>query len=265
MIFFIDDINMPYVDTYGTQSPIALLRQIIDYGIIFDRDNLEEKKNIQDLYFCSCLNPKAGSFTIEIRLQRHFSAFALPVPSDLIIKDIYTTIIQSHFDKFDKEISELAPRVVAATMKLFTKILRDSAHFSPSSTKFHYQFNLRDLSNVTEGMMRASPAMFTGRARDMVKLWVHECKRVFEDRLISETDIQKFNEHLMHSYDEFGTQGEFRKDEFIVEIMAQDNIFTTFISVYEDMDEDYYLPISSIERLREILTAKLKEYNDRVA
>ena len=31
LMFFIDDINMPYVDIYGTQSPIALIRQIIDY------------------------------------------------------------------------------------------------------------------------------------------------------------------------------------------------------------------------------------------
>jgi dynein heavy chain len=26
LVFFIDDINMPYVDKYGTQSPIALIR-----------------------------------------------------------------------------------------------------------------------------------------------------------------------------------------------------------------------------------------------
>lgn len=44
IICFIDDLNMPYVDKYGTQSPIALLRQIVDYGQIFNRDQLEEKK-----------------------------------------------------------------------------------------------------------------------------------------------------------------------------------------------------------------------------
>jgi dynein heavy chain len=26
LVFYIDDINMPYVDKYGTQSPIALIR-----------------------------------------------------------------------------------------------------------------------------------------------------------------------------------------------------------------------------------------------
>lgn len=38
LVCFIDDLNMPYVDKYGTQSPIQLLRQIIDYGSIFNRE-----------------------------------------------------------------------------------------------------------------------------------------------------------------------------------------------------------------------------------
>lgn len=37
LIAFIDDLNMPLVGTYGTQTPIQLLRQIIDYGSIFNR------------------------------------------------------------------------------------------------------------------------------------------------------------------------------------------------------------------------------------
>jgi len=68
LMFFIDDINMPYVDKYGTQAPIALIRQIIDYSIVYDRENLEEYNKVVDLYFCSCLNPKSGSFNIEVRL-----------------------------------------------------------------------------------------------------------------------------------------------------------------------------------------------------
>ena len=42
LIFFMDDLNMPTVDAFGTQSPLCLIRQIIDYEIIFDRDHLED-------------------------------------------------------------------------------------------------------------------------------------------------------------------------------------------------------------------------------
>lgn len=37
LLFFIDDINMPRRDDYETQQPIALIRQIVDYELVYDR------------------------------------------------------------------------------------------------------------------------------------------------------------------------------------------------------------------------------------
>jgi P-loop containing dynein motor region len=37
LIVFIDDLNMPKVDTYGTQQPIALLHFLIGRGNMYDR------------------------------------------------------------------------------------------------------------------------------------------------------------------------------------------------------------------------------------
>jgi hypothetical protein len=31
LVYFVDDMNMPFVDKYDTQSAIELLRQMIDY------------------------------------------------------------------------------------------------------------------------------------------------------------------------------------------------------------------------------------------
>lgn len=81
LIYFIDDMNMPYVDKYGTQTPIALLSYIFDYASVFNREQLEERKLLQDLLFLGAMNPKAGSFTIDLRLQRHFTVLTMFTPS----------------------------------------------------------------------------------------------------------------------------------------------------------------------------------------
>ena len=71
LIYFIDDLNLPEVDPYNTQSGIALLRQVIEYKHVYDRVKLLGK-SIQDCQYIACMNPTAGSFTINPRLQRHF-------------------------------------------------------------------------------------------------------------------------------------------------------------------------------------------------
>lgn len=53
-------------------------------------------------------------------------------------------------------------------------------------------FNLREISKVTEGLMFAQTNNYKDKPSNMIKLWIHETKRVFEDRLISYTDINQF-------------------------------------------------------------------------
>ena len=57
LIFFIDDMNMPTPDKYGTQDAIALLRMHFDYGFWYDRNKMTMKEIVNVQYF-SAMNPK---------------------------------------------------------------------------------------------------------------------------------------------------------------------------------------------------------------
>uniref|UniRef100_A0A803Y768 AAA+ ATPase domain-containing protein n=1 Tax=Meleagris gallopavo TaxID=9103 RepID=A0A803Y768_MELGA len=85
LIYFIDDMNMPAVDAYGTVQPHTLIRQT--------KLSLKEITNVQ---YVSCMNPTAGSFTINPRLQRHFCVFALSSPGQDALSRIYSTILMQH-------------------------------------------------------------------------------------------------------------------------------------------------------------------------
>ena len=68
LVYFIDDMNMPEVDTYGTVQPHTLIRQHMDYKCWYDRTKLSLKE-VHNCQYVSCMNPTAGSFTINSRLQ----------------------------------------------------------------------------------------------------------------------------------------------------------------------------------------------------
>lgn len=83
---------------------------------------------------------------------------------------------------FDPTIAPLAPKFIQATIELFRSIA-DSPQFMPSARKFHYQFNMRDVSKIIQGLMLSKNSLYRAAPMKMYRLWAHEAERVFEDRM----------------------------------------------------------------------------------
>ena len=152
LVYFIDDINMPTPDKYGTQSAIALLRQQVDYGGFYDLKKLTMKE-IDNVQYVAAMNPTAGSFFIIDRMQRHFATFATPFPEAEVLAHIYGSILGGPPRHTSARSRRRARRRVPSPRAQLHKEVADA--FLPTAVKFHYQWNLRALSSRLPGHARS--------------------------------------------------------------------------------------------------------------
>jgi dynein heavy chain len=200
LVVFLDDLNIPAVDKYGTQQPIALLKLLIEKGGFYDRGKELNWKNLRNVQFVAAMAPPGGARNVtDPRFLSLFNIVYIPVPSTDTLSNIYSTILGSHLEPFHDGIKEVGQLLTGATLKLYNSIL---AALPATPSKFHYLFNLRDLSRVYEGLCLTSLDKFDTR-ESFVRLWRNEALRVFSDRLISKEDRKFVSDKLTELIAEF--------------------------------------------------------------
>lgn len=182
LVYFVDDLNMPATDPYDTQNAIALLRQHRDYEHWYDKSKLLMKE-IKNTQLIAAMNPTAGSFTVNPRLQRHFWLLAVGMPDSNSLSQIYQAYLVKHFQsggKFKAPVAGEVGAIIKATLKLHEDV---DMKFKKTAENFHYQFNCRHLTNVFQGILSAKPESIK-EPDNLVRLWVHEAERIYGDRLV---------------------------------------------------------------------------------
>ena len=185
LLVFIDDMNMPQVDKYGTQQPIAILKLLLERGGMYDRGKDLNYKVYKDIRYLAAMG-KAGGGRNEVdpRFISLFSVFHVTFPSNDSLFHIYNSLLIGHLAPFKKEVQELSEIVTRVTMKLYDQIVLE---LPPTPSKFHYIFNLRDLSRIYHGLYLMIPDRFNS-PREVVRVWRNEALRIFFDRLTNERD-----------------------------------------------------------------------------
>uniref|UniRef100_A0A803T9B7 Dynein axonemal heavy chain 17 n=1 Tax=Anolis carolinensis TaxID=28377 RepID=A0A803T9B7_ANOCA len=237
LIYFIDDMNMPEVDKYGTVAPHTLIRQHMDHGHWYDRTKLT-LKDIHNCQYVACMNPTAGSFTIDSRLQRHFCVFAVSFPGQDALMSIYSTILSQHLCVLSFSTTALHQKITST--------------FLPTAIKFHYVFNLRDLSNIFQGLLFSTHECLKIPS-DLVRLWLHEAERVYCDKLVEEKDQESFGRVMMANCKKFF------EDMGDNVVFAKPNVFCHFA---QGIGDPKYLPVSNIQALNKLLVETLDSYNE---
>ena len=183
---FIDDLNMPKIDKYGTQQPLALVKFLVERGFMYERGTKElDKIIIKDTEYIAAMQPPGGGRnSIDPRVAALFCCIGVTFPSANSIDRIYATITKEKFSHFAEPVFSAASQLPAATLQLHKAVV-DNLIRSP--TRFHYIFNLRDLSRVYQGLWQCDPSAIKTPTQ-LVRLWRNECVRVYSDRLLDKTD-----------------------------------------------------------------------------
>jgi dynein heavy chain len=190
-IIFIDDLNMPQLDICNSQPPIELIRQWMDCSGWYDRKNIGKFMEILDITFVTAMGPPGGGRNpVTNRLTRHFNLLSFVEMENSSLQRIFSTIMSAFLEKFSSEIAAKIDSLVSASIHIYNTI---RSELLPTPAKSHYTFNLRDLAKVIQGVLAADIKTVVQDV-DITRLWIHECMRVFQDRLVDKTDKTWFKE-----------------------------------------------------------------------
>eukprot|EP01033_Poteriospumella_lacustris_P000280 gene286-182_t len=183
-IIFVDDVNMPMKEEYGAQPPIEILRQWFDNSGWYDRKALEMRKIIDVIFVCACGPPGGGRNHVTARFYRHFNIINYVDMSDDSLCLIFSTILSNFLSTFDTSLQDMATGLVKATVNVYNTILDQ---LRPTPAKPHYTFNMRDVSKTFQGLLMIDRRRVSAPVQ-LSRIWVHENRCVFGDRLVNDTD-----------------------------------------------------------------------------
>ncbi|KAL4465245.1 hypothetical protein ABPG74_001959 [Tetrahymena malaccensis] len=196
MTILIDDMSMPFIDKWGDQVTLELVRQLIETGgfYILDKAQRGNQRKIQNLQYIGTMNhPGGGHNDIPNRLKRQFFIFNMILP--LSIDAIYGPIIKHVFKQnyFSDSTFQVIESLTSATISLLNKV---KSTMLPTPSKFHYIFSMRELARIIKGILSCSKETINNSQKQMkmnseiflVGLWSHEAERVLADKLVSSKD-----------------------------------------------------------------------------
>jgi len=270
---FIDDLSIPEINEWGDQPTVEIVRQIVETnGMAFlDKDKRGDIRICEDLTYIGCMtHPGGGRNDIPERLKRHFLLFNLVLPALESINDLFGQMLGGRFPtaEYDAPTNKVVAKLTEATISLWnlmkTKML-------PTPAKFHYVFNMRELSRVFQGiLLTPKETIASGGTQEpeksaqltLLRLWKHENERVFCDKLTNEKDknfyLKSFQNLAVEQFGEkYGTA--ITEERFFVDFF-RDDVYDEDDNIVELSPKIYEIG-GNLQNIRERVQFFMGRYN----
>ncbi|KAI5289468.1 hypothetical protein KEM54_003805 [Ascosphaera aggregata] len=242
LVVFCDEINLPAPDKYGTQRAISFIRQLVEQNG-FWRTQDKTWVTLDRIQFVGACNPPtdAGRTPLAERFLRHAPLVMVDYPGELSLTQIYSTFNTAIL----KVIPTLRGYAEALTRAMVQFYLESQSRFT-AEIQPHYVYSPRELTRWVRGVYEAIKPLESLSLEGLVRIWAHEALRLFQDRLVEDSERQWTEEAVRRiALENFPTMDEEKA-------LKAPILFSNWLS-------KNYVPVEQ-EELREFVKARLKTF-----
>jgi dynein heavy chain 1 len=192
LVIFCDECNLPAADKYGTQRVITFLRQLVEQNG-FWRTTDHQWITLHRIQFVGACNPPtdAGRVPLTHRFLRHVPLLLVDFPSAESLRQIYGTFYRALL-KLQPALRGHAGPLTEAMVEFY---LASQQRFVPDM-QAHYIYSPRELSRWMRALLEAIKQVEGMTLEDLMRLWVHEGLRLFQDRLVTRDEAKWTDETI---------------------------------------------------------------------
>ncbi|XP_012938795.1 cytoplasmic dynein 1 heavy chain 1 [Aplysia californica] len=184
LVLFCDEINLPDMDSYGTQRVISFLRQMMEHGGFY-RTSDQAWVKFERIQFVGACNPPTdpGRKPLSYRFLRHVPVVYVDYPGELSLKQIYGTFNRAML----RLVPSLKPYADPLTNAMVEFYIMSQDRFTQDMQP-HYIYSPREMTRWVRGICEALRPLETLSLEGLVRIWAHEALRLFQDRLIEDEE-----------------------------------------------------------------------------
>lgn len=197
-VLFCDEINLPKMDTYGSQSTILFLRELIEKnGFWKSEENIWV--SLERIHIVGACNPSTdpGRISMTPRFTRHVTILLMDHPPPKSLEYIYHLFYRGIL-QLTPQFKEYSKRFAGGSINLYENFKQSfSGNF-----RTHYVVSPRELTRWMRGFYVSVTNSFEHSLESLLSMWSYEAWRIFADKLISQSEKDLFKKILHDTVDE---------------------------------------------------------------